>query len=614
MKLPLLVLTKFRGRLLALGLGLLTAGWVAPIAAGDPPPVRRAPGVQPGELAPDFTVLGPGGEEVKLTDYRGKIVLLDFWATWCAPCLAAMPHHDELLARFAADGLVVLAVCVADTREKYDAWVEQHGETYGFITAHDPTGRNMRESPLARQYGISMLPTMYVIDREGRVVGRAGGGGHGENPAVMRLLAAAGLPVTAATPPAAQTPLLPLVAPTPASPPVVAPAAETVPPPPPPFRETYGRLKSGEALPPAVVELRDGTVTTIAELTAGEPAVITIWKAGQGPGSEVEEFLGSWSRRYTGRNVRFIGLVAYDGREQFHTWYDAQSEPISFPVVFDPAGAVPPPPRPTADLDDEELAAFRATTRAHYAKVIPMVWAGGAMAPVPHTLVVDGNGVFLGLFQALAPQPAEALANLLLRAGVALDPADQPAHVFTDAETAPPVPLPPVERRAVGEMAPDFVTHDLAGREVKLSDHRGSVVVLDFWATWCGPCMVAMPHTQQVAAQYRDQGVVVLGSATNDTRVAFERWVQVNQAKYPDIIWSHDAAERGPNRASRALYGVTGIPTQFIIDREGRIAEIVVGYLRGEVLLDAALAKAGVAVDETVLEQAQQDLRRRARQ
>jgi hypothetical protein len=123
-----------------------------------------------------------------------------------------------------------------------------------------------------------------------------------------------------------------------------------------------------------------------------------------------------------------------------------------------------------------------------------------------------------------------------------------------------------------------------------------------------------MPHTQQVAAHYRDQGVVVLGSATNDSRAAFERWVRANESKYPDIIWSHDPAERGSNRASRALYGVTGIPTQFIINREGRIVEIVVGYLRGEVLLDAALAKAGITVDDAVLLQAQEDLRRRARQ
>lgn len=236
------------------------------------------------------------------------------------------------------------------------------------------------------------------------------------------------------------------------------------------------------------------------------------------------------------------------------------------------------------------------------------------MAPVPHTLVMDANGIFLGLFQTSAPQPAEALANLLLRAGVELDPADEPAHVFTRAETAPPAPLPPVERRAVGDLAPDFLTRDLEGREVKLSDYLGSVVVLDFWATWCGPCMVAMPHTQQVAAHYRDQGVVVLGSATNDSRAAFERWVRANESKYPDIIWSHDPAERGPNRASRQLYGVSGIPTQFIINREGRIVEIVVGYLRGEVLLDAALAKAGITVDDAVLLQAQEDLRRRARQ
>jgi thiol-disulfide isomerase/thioredoxin len=392
------------------------------------------------------------------------------------------------------------------------------------------------------------------------------------------------------------------------------PTTETGSPPKPPFRETYGRLKAGEPLPAATVSTRDGDTATLAELMAGEITVLTVWKAGQGPGEPVLELLESWSRRYAGQNVRFIGMGAYDGREQFETWYDAQARRIGFPVVFDPAGPVPRPPRPTAELNDEELAAFRATTKAHYARVIPMALAGGAMAPVPHTLVMDANGVFLGLFQTSVPQPAEALANLLLRAGVELDPADQPSHVFTRAETAPPVPQPPVERRAVGDLAPDFLTRDLEGREVKLSDYLGSVVVLDFWATWCGPCMVAMPHTQQVAAHYRDQGVVVLGSATNDSRAAFERWVRANESKYPDIIWSHDPAERGSNRASRALYGVTGIPTQFIINREGRIVEIVVGYLRGEVLLDAALAKAGITVDDAVLLQAQEDLRRRARQ
>lgn len=124
--------------------------------------------------------------------------------------------------------------------------------------------------------------------------------------------------------------------------------------------------------------------------------------------------------------------------------------------------------------------------------------------------------------------------------------------------------------------------------------------------------MASMPHTQEVSAHYKDQGVVVLGSCTSDTRSKFESWVKANQSKYPDIIWAHDKAERTPARASYNLYGVSGIPTQFIIDRDGKIADIVIGYMKGEAILDGALAKAGVKVDPALVEKAKADLARRA--
>ncbi|MEY4087918.1 MAG: hypothetical protein RJB55_189, partial [Verrucomicrobiota bacterium] len=72
------------------------------------------------------------------------------------------------------------------------------------------------------------------------------------------------------------------------------------------------------------------------------------------------------------------------------------------------------------------------------------------------------------------------------------------------AETSPP----PAAPLGAGVVAPDFATQDPAGKTIRLSDFRGKVVVLDFWAPWCGPCIAAMPHTQEVAAQYKDQGVV----------------------------------------------------------------------------------------------------------
>ena len=182
-----------------------------------------------------------------------------------------------------------------------------------------------------------------------------------------------------------------------------------------------------------------------------------------------------------------------------------------------------------------------------------------------------------------------------------------PARVYTAEETKPKAPPAAVAMLKVGATAPDFPATDLAGKPVKVSDFKGKVVILDFWATWCGPCINSMPHTQEVAAQYKDQGVVVLASCTSDARDKFDAWVKANQEKYPDMLFSHDPLERSDDRASRKLYGVGGIPQQFIIDREGKVAALCTGYLKGEVLLEAAIAKAGIKVAPEILAKAVKD-------
>lgn len=161
------------------------------------------------------------------------------------------------------------------------------------------------------------------------------------------------------------------------------------------------------------------------------------------------------------------------------------------------------------------------------------------------------------------------------------------------------------------EVAPDFTVQDIGGREVKLSDYRGKIVVLDFWASWCGPCKAAMPHNQEVAARYKDQDVVIFAVCVWDERDKCEAWLKENRANYPDLHWAFSPAGRGDDDPAKKLYNVIAIPTQFIVDREGRVVDAVLGYMKGEVILDAALAKAGVKVDPAIIAQGEADLKKR---
>lgn len=108
------------------------------------------------------------------------------------------------------------------------------------------------------------------------------------------------------------------------------------------------------------------------------------------------------------------------------------------------------------------------------------------------------------------------------------------------------------------------------GSTVKLSDFRGKIVVLDFWATWCGPCKAAMPSVQKVSKAYEKKGVVVIGvnAWEQDPRLAV---AYMKQQKYDyHLVLGGDAVA--------ANYHVEGIPTLVIINDKGTVAEVHVGY------------------------------------
>jgi thiol-disulfide isomerase/thioredoxin len=143
------------------------------------------------------------------------------------------------------------------------------------------------------------------------------------------------------------------------------------------------------------------------------------------------------------------------------------------------------------------------------------------------------------------------------------------------------LPTPRITRSTV---APDFSLESLEGKTMRLSDFRGKAVLLNFWATWCGPCKIEMPWFVELQQKYGSQGLQVVGVAMDDaSKEDIAKFAQDMGVNYPVLI--------GKEAVGDSYGGIPALPETFFIGRDGKVVDKILG-LRGKAEIEDAIKKA----------------------
>ncbi len=486
----------------------------------------------------DFTTID--GEVITNESLKGKLVVVDVWATWCAPCMAAMPHFKSLVEEYGDnDKIVFLGISMDSDRATLDQTIKDNDITWKQVYDEQ---RNLNKA-----WNQGMIPTIAIIAPTGESVYV----GHPMNMDAPLQEALKNYVPQAYSAEKHQAAL--------------AKAAEAA-----KAREEAAAVARAEAEAQAAAAYKpgsfplgevglvdiDGNAIT-AESLSGKVVIMDFWATWCGPCmASMPHMKELYAKHHEADGVEVIGM----SRDNDEATLRKTKEEVGMPWkhVYDQDGSIS---RKFNVTGIPQIFIFSRTGE--------MLWAGHPMSmDEPLAKILADDSITAAAFAKKDDGERKSIPAVKKTPAMtaAKTTADESPKAIPAAMIKPmDVPKEVTERVLLDIGAkPQFALSFVGGEQVTQDDLKGKIVVMDFWATWCGPCMAAMPHMIALQKEYGDKGIQIVGISLDKSMETLQQTL----ADKPGMSWPQHYDE---DRTITKQFGVQGIPTIYILSPEGEV-------------------------------------------
>jgi thiol-disulfide isomerase/thioredoxin len=512
-----------------------------------------------GKIAPDFSQPDTLGRMVKLSDFRGKYVLIDFWASWCGPCRAENPNVVKAYNEYKDKGFTVLGVSL-DQPGKRDAWLS--AIRHDGLAWTQVSDLKFWNNAVALLYNISAIPVNLLLDPQGKIIAK-NLRGEALRSMLNEVLTQRGFTLTGN---------------------IKGEDSGEI--------RLYYKAVNGELVKDSTM-IRDGHFTFSGRIS--EPVAATLEgdvKPGNPNGSDRVAF-------YLDPAGMTIDLQAGDFKDAVITGAPTEDDFRALRALKQPIFKEQEPMAQVArqayqvylnavkaKADDATLDSLKYKAASLHDRLRPYQ---ARATQIDYAFFTAHPGSYItALYLALHVHElsVDSLQMFYDRLGTVMKQSVPGKKIGKELDS--------LKAGSPGSKATDFTARDINGNNVTLSAFKGKYVLIDFWASWCVPCRKSMPHVKELYAVYKPKGLEVIGVSDDDRdTTAWKKAV----AKDGTGIWHNvlrgldwakfEKKEKSGNDIS-FRFGVVSLPTKILIDPNG---EIIGRYDNGTDEEEAAMDK-----------------------